>query len=203
MTFKWIGRLGLLMMLGLLTNCAAVTTGTDQNVEITSDPLGAKCLVVQDGVNVGHIDSTPAIIQVDKSWYDLQVTCDKPGFETELSSVPSKTQGATLGNILIGGGIGLIIDASSGAMRYYPDSHMSFLVPEKFDTADHANKFFDELRDKVTARNEIDFIKVKETCIDLKRDDPSCLSRIKEMESALEEKLQAVENRRNGVLANF
>ena len=201
MSFKWIGRLGLLMMLGLLTNCAAVTTGTDQDVEITSDPEGAKCTVTQSDTNVGHVKATPEMIHVDKSWSDLVVTCDKEGFDTSVENVASKTQGATLGNILIGGGIGLIIDAGSGAMRYYPDSHKSFLIPASFTSEDEANAFFDDLKVKVEARNEVDFKDVKKRCIDNKQDNNDCDRLLREMQSVLKEKLEALEAKRQEKLA--
>jgi len=59
-------------------------------------------------------------VHIDKSKNDLSVTCDKEGFKS-ASIVQSPTfSGATFGNIIAGGVIGVIVDAASGANYTYP-----------------------------------------------------------------------------------
>lgn len=41
---------------------------------------------------------------------------------------------ATFGNILLGGGIGIIVDSVSGAAQQYPDQILIWMDPEKFNT---------------------------------------------------------------------
>ncbi len=57
---------------------------------------------------------------MDKSKNDLVVTCSKPGYETASITQSPKFVGTTFGNILLGGGIGVIVDASTGANYEYP-----------------------------------------------------------------------------------
>ena len=48
------------------------------------------------------------------------MTCEKPGYNKSTTTVKSKTKGAVLGNILVGGGIGAGIDTYNGAAYEYP-----------------------------------------------------------------------------------
>jgi hypothetical protein len=48
------------------------------------------------------------------------VSCSKEGYNPAAQRLESSFTGTTLGNILVGGGIGLIVDAASGANNRYP-----------------------------------------------------------------------------------
>jgi hypothetical protein len=51
----------------------------------------------------------------------LSVTCSKDGYQTATIAQSPSFAGTTFGNILIGGGVGAIADAASGANYYYPN----------------------------------------------------------------------------------
>jgi hypothetical protein len=104
----------------LLPACATLVSGTDQTVTVSTTPSGASCTLDRVGERVGAVPATPGSLRVDKSVHDHTVTCSKEGFETASATHASKFNGATFGNLLAGGVIGLAIDASSGANFTYP-----------------------------------------------------------------------------------
>jgi hypothetical protein len=95
--------------------CATIMEGTSQSVQITTMPPGARCFVDREGARLGEVGSTPGSIRLDKSKSDVAVTCSKAGYETATVAQSPNFQGTTFGNILIGGGVGAIADAASGA----------------------------------------------------------------------------------------
>ena len=115
-------RLALLLPILLLPACATVVNGTNQSVTVETLPAGASCAVDRAGVRVGVVPQTPGSLVVDKSRHDLMVTCGKPGYQTTAVTQASSFNGWTFGNILIGGAVGLVVDAATGANYDYPRS---------------------------------------------------------------------------------
>ena len=118
--------LGLLLAFGLvlLTGCASVTGTTGQSVSVqTRDTAGGE---VRDAVceltnNKGKwFVTTPGSVGINRSNDDLQVLCNKENYESGRASVVSVTKGTMFGNIILGGGIGAIVDHNSGAAYEYP-----------------------------------------------------------------------------------
>jgi membrane-associated protease RseP (regulator of RpoE activity) len=56
----------------------------------------------------------------------VTITCIKDGFQDAVASIPSGFEGWTVGNLVIGGVIGLGVDAATGAINDYPNA---FQVP--------------------------------------------------------------------------
>ena len=121
-----IAPLGLLF---LATACASVTQGTTQSVSITTEPAGAACTVSREGQQIGVVNPTPGTITVSKSSRALDVRCTRPGSNTAAVSVPSTTAAMTAGNLLVGGVVGLAVDASTGAKNQYPANVALTLTP--------------------------------------------------------------------------
>jgi hypothetical protein len=57
---------------------------------------------------------------ISRSNDDLTVTCRKDGFENGRAGVVSNTKGSMFGNIILGGGIGAIVDHNNGSAYEYP-----------------------------------------------------------------------------------
>ena len=112
----------LLPLLGLLLTsaCASITQGTTQSVSVVTEPPGATCIISREGVQVAIVNPTPGTIRIDKSSRALDVRCTLDNHEPGLTSVSSSVQAMTAGNILVGGAIGLAVDAATGAMHQYP-----------------------------------------------------------------------------------
>ncbi len=99
-----------------LSACATVTRGSSDAWEVSSDPGGARV----ETTNGHFCEATPCAIRMKrKSQFVATVT--KPGYEPAKITVTHKTAGAgaagVAGNVLVGGVIGLGVDAFSGASQ--------------------------------------------------------------------------------------
>jgi hypothetical protein len=59
----------------------------------------------------------------------MNVLCKKDGYEDTAQVVAPDFQFMTLGNIIIGGLVGLVVDMSTGAINKYPGEVMVPLQP--------------------------------------------------------------------------
>src|SRR5437868_2403323 len=96
-----------------LGGCATIVEGTTQNVSVITQPPGASCTISRDGVVLGAVPSTPGSVKIGKSKNDISVSCAKEGFEAATMNYQSSFNGMTFGNIIVGGAIGAVVDASS------------------------------------------------------------------------------------------
>ena len=108
-----------------LSGCATIIKGSTQSIAISTAPVnGANCtLSSKEG---SWIVVTPGVATVGKTKQDITIRCSKEGYQDAVSTIPSDFQGWTLGNILLGGIIGVGVDAATGAMNEYPHT---FNVP--------------------------------------------------------------------------
>lgn len=99
--------------LALLTGCATVTRGTTQAWTVESDPIGASVRL-----SSGETCTTPCTLK-KKRKHGFSVVIEKDGYEQVLTSVVSSIGGGgaagLAGNVLIGGLIGIGVDAGTGA----------------------------------------------------------------------------------------
>ncbi len=131
----------------LSTGCATITSGTSQTIAVTTDPAGADCQFTRDGKLVGRINPTPGVMPVSKATGNIGVSCTREGYQPTVGSVSSEFQAATFGNILLGGVIGVVVDAASGAMNKYPEQVSFVLIPLSFPSAADRDAFFNKMRD--------------------------------------------------------
>jgi len=136
-------RLLRLSLLLLLPACGTLTTGTSQSVSVTTEPPGATCTLTRRGEVVGMVNPTPGTVTVSKSSSDIEVRCTRTEHVPGSGVLGAEFQAMTAGNILIGGGIGLVIDAASGAIARYPDSIVVVLPPEAFASAAARDSYYD------------------------------------------------------------
>lgn len=116
-------------LLAFLPGCATVVSGTTDVVAVESYPPGASCSVARAGATVATITMTPGVMSVGKSGSPLEVTCRKPGYQAGAAVAASSFNGWTFGNLVIGGLIGVVVDASTGANFTYPPSVVVALAP--------------------------------------------------------------------------
>ena len=94
----------------LMSSCATIVSGSKQNVKFSSNPSAAAIFI--DEVEVGK---TPFEIKLARiSEHSVMIKLE--GYQTYETKLTKKFNGWFLGNILIGGLIGLIIDPITGAM---------------------------------------------------------------------------------------
>lgn len=112
-----------------LPGCATIVDGTTQRVAIQTAPNGAACTVQRGGEYLGTITPTPGVLLVDRSRRDLTVVCNRPGWEPTVANIESKFTGVMLGNAIIGGWGGVIVDAATGAGHRYDDGKIILMTP--------------------------------------------------------------------------
>lgn len=103
--------------------CSTITQSETQPLSLTASyqekPVEVQCQLKNDK---GSWDAkAPSNVNVRKSNEDLEVTCKKEGMPDGLLKAISRAAGSMFGNIILGGGIGAIIDHSKGTGYDYPD----------------------------------------------------------------------------------
>ena len=108
-----------------LVACASVSNGTTSSLKIETmakdgkEVTGANCELSNDSGTVTVV--TPGSAMVHRSSSDLRITCKKDGQPSGSASATSRVTGSMFGNILLGGGIGAIVDHSNGSAYNYPE----------------------------------------------------------------------------------
>ena len=105
----------------LLSGCATIVTGSDQSIQVDSTPGNA--VVTLNGTQHG---TTPVKLNVQRNASEAKLQISLSGFEPKEIKLKKSTNGWVWGNILLGGIIGVAVDASTGAMY-------SFKLPEQGD----------------------------------------------------------------------
>jgi hypothetical protein len=99
-----------------MSGCATITRGTTEVLVIETVPPGADVRIDPIGVNC----KTPCSLELKRK-KDYTLTVEKPGYETVKTNVLSEVSGAgaagMAGNVLVGGLIGVAVDAASGATK--------------------------------------------------------------------------------------
>ena len=123
-----------------LSGCATVVSGISQGVAVKTDPPGATCTLESEGESVGVVMSTPGAARVSRSRKDIVVNCKKDGFQATTATDPSHIIGATVGNLLVGGLVGVVVDASTGAnFEYTGDVRLALMSSAADGTVEHGH----------------------------------------------------------------
>ena len=113
-----------LLVVFFLNGCASVTGTPNQSVSVQARASNGKEVkeAACDLINKRGtwFITTPGTVQIHRSNDDLQVTCRKDGFDNGRASVVSDTKGSMFGNIILGGGIGAVVDHNNGSAYEYP-----------------------------------------------------------------------------------
>lgn len=109
----------LLLSILLLSSCATIISGSRQNVEISSEPSSAKVYI-----NEIEVGNTPILKNLKRN-QDYSIALKLDGYETYETKLERKFNAWYIGNIAIGGLIGIIIDPVTGAIHK--------LKPEEID----------------------------------------------------------------------
>jgi len=125
------------MSVASLANCSSIVDGTSQEMVINTNPPGANCTLMRNGMPVGSVSSTPGAVLVEKTKYDITVKCDKHGYQEATFYDKSGVADATFGNIVLGGGIGWAIDSADGADNKYTSPINLSMVPGETHITSH------------------------------------------------------------------
>jgi hypothetical protein len=112
-----------------LAGCSTIIEGSSQELTVNTNPPAADCGLYREGAKIAEVANTPGSVKIDKTKHDITVLCVKDGYQQATFLNHSGTAGATLGNIIAGGGIGWAVDSATGSDNKY-DSPMNItLVP--------------------------------------------------------------------------
>ena len=96
--------------------CASVTRGTTENISISSTPAGATAEL--SGLDNPTTCVTPCVVVAKRS-ADITVTVTKEGYEPQVipltKEVPGTGAAGFAGNLIVGGIVGMGVDAATGA----------------------------------------------------------------------------------------
>ena len=106
----------LLAFLVLFNSCATIVSGSRQWISFDSEPVSATVFI-----NEVEIGKTPVQKKLKRN-QEYQILIKLDGYEPYETILTKKFNAWYLGNILIGGLVGLIVDASTGAIfKLTPD----------------------------------------------------------------------------------
>ena len=111
--------------------CASVTRGTTENISIMSTPSGAIADVA--GLDIPTQCVTPCVVQAKRN-ADITITINKDGYQPQIipltKDIPGTGAAGFAGNILLGGIVGMGVDAATGAaLDHKPNPVMVTLQP--------------------------------------------------------------------------
>ena len=124
MKFYIIGALALACV-----GCATIVKGTSQVVTLsTPGANGAVCTLTSPAITTVTV-TTPGSVTLEKSKENIAVICTRRCFQDGSGVIASSAEITTAGNLLIGGVIGLGVDAAGGAMHKYNADNQIVMVP--------------------------------------------------------------------------
>jgi hypothetical protein len=108
--------LGVLAACAMLGGCASVARGTTETISVESTPPGAEAII--SGLDNPMTCTTPCAV-VAKRNADISVTVQKSGYEPQVvqltKEIPPAGAAGFAGNVLLGGLVGMGVDAVTGA----------------------------------------------------------------------------------------
>jgi hypothetical protein len=115
----------------LIGGCATITKGSMQSVSInTPNVVGAVCTLSSPSIGNRTI-TAPNTISIEKASYNIDVVCKKECYQDGVAVIASSVEVMTAGNLVVGGVIGLGVDAMSGAINKYDPEATVVMQPIK------------------------------------------------------------------------
>jgi len=131
---------------------------------VESEPAGATCRLERGGAALATINPTPGTAVVPRAADPIQMICSLAQHEETREIVTSSFSGATLGNILLGGIVGLAVDAASGANNRYPDKVIVVLTPMSLPNTAARDAHFGRIRERLDADAAAQVKKINDNC---------------------------------------
>lgn len=139
----------------LLSGCATVLDRSTQKVTfLTPGVENAECHAKNDKHH--YIVMTPGSERVEKTRYDLTVTCSKEGYRDAVVTLPAKHAPRAGHNVWATLGLGYGYDQMSGAAYRYPDKIEITMDPVENVAAYEARKKWTWLEDWDSADRTVD-----------------------------------------------
>ena len=101
-----------------VSGCASIVKGSSETIAIHTVPVSGAVCTLSNPRGTWRV-STPGRVRVKRSNEDMDVTCKALGYTDATGTISSDFETWTLGNVLIGGLVGLVVDWSTGAVNRY------------------------------------------------------------------------------------
>ena len=106
-----------------VSGCATLVEGTTQSVSVSTSPVqGSQCALI-NSQGTWYV-TTPGSVVVNRTKSDLDISCNKDGYQPGHVVAVSHFAKTTAANVILGGAVGVAVDMASGANFYY-DSPIS------------------------------------------------------------------------------
>lgn len=112
-----------------LGGCSTIIEGRRQDITVNTNPAGASCTLNRLNAEIARVGSTPGTVNVEKTKHDITVICNKDGYQQATYLNHSGADIATVGNIVLGGGVGWDIDSATGSDNKYDTTVNITLLP--------------------------------------------------------------------------
>ena len=188
-------RLMAIVGLGLASSaCATIISGTTQDLYVDSEPKGASCTVDRQGAVVGMINPTPGKVNVPRHKDNIVVSCALDGYEQSNEVLASSFSGATFGNLLLGGIVGVVIDASSGANNKYPERIVVVMTPSIFPNDGARDAYYASLKGRLEDAANAEIKRINTNCSSTGKE--LCSIEARQVGEARDKAVAAVEQKR-------
>ena len=120
MKFLIFKNIVLLLTLGL-GSCASIFSEKSQSISVnTGDVEDATCELFNGKGR--YVVNSPGMLVIGQSCDDLNYICRKKGYNEIKGIIAFNHKGSTAGNLVLGGGIGYLVDIGTGAACKYPET---------------------------------------------------------------------------------
>ena len=96
--------------------CATIAHGTTEGIQVESDPPGAVVSLNCVQNSITNVGTTPVTVEVQRKSKSCAIEIAKEGYLPAHVPLQRTFSGVYVGNLLVGGVVGLVADAASGAM---------------------------------------------------------------------------------------
>jgi hypothetical protein len=151
-------------------------------------------MATRQGAGVGYVKPTPGKVSVSRSKEDVVLSCTLDGYEQSNEVLAASFTGATVGNLLLGGLVGVAIDAASGANNKYPERVMVILTPANFPNDEARDAHFAGIRQRIDSGANTEIQLVNSRCSSTNRE--ICTIEAKQISDARDKALADLDRRR-------
>lgn len=197
---KIVLRSILLLSMGLFAaNCASVTSEPESISRIESDPPGASCrLENEKGFRRDIV--TPTSVTLHRELAPITIACTSPGHRALREEIQMDGNPMVAGNILIGGLIGIAVDAASGASQKFPSLVTVLLDPSEFETIAERDQWYEKRKARLLAAYQKQYLEIEGESHNCKNDIMGCQDKLEALEQTKEANLAKLQKLRSTAL---
>ncbi len=178
-----------ILVLFMGSACATIISDDKSTTYIETDPENARCEL--HGQDFKRVLNTPNSVSLPAEAAPITVACRAEGYKTTTQLLDTEIDGWIFGNILLGGIIGVIIDAATDSGEIYPAHITIILQPERFQSTTGRDSWFERRRTVLEQRWEKAISSIRDDC-----PGGDCEAEVSEAKEKRDKQLSRVEEER-------